>query len=98
MKIISAKIDDELYSVFQNYCQDRGSNINETLGGVIREVVTGKIKPAPTGLAGRIPLCPRCGFILFPNFGEGTLNCLRCGFYAQTPGPGGWQRGEFKID
>jgi len=98
MKTAGCKITDELYSAFQNYCQGQGRNINEVLISLIEQTLGGKIKPAPTGLAGRIPFCPECGFILFPNFGEGTLNCLKCGFYSRTPGPETWQRGDLKIE
>lgn len=98
MRTATAKITDEEYEAFNNWCQSNNSTINETLGNLIRQILEGKIKPRPTGLETRIPFCPQCGFILFPNFGQGTLNCLRCGFFAQTPGPEKWQRGDFKIE
>lgn len=98
MRIVSAKIDDETHAAFYEYCQGQGASINEVIGSLIRQAVSGKLKPAPTGLAARLPFCPRCGYILFPNFSEGTLNCLRCGFFALAPGPKKWKQGQFEIE
>lgn len=97
MKTLGCKVSDDLYSTFQTFCRSRERNINEVLTNLVEQTLEGKMKPRPTGLESRIPFCPECGFVLFPRFGEGTLNCLRCGFYSRTSGPKKWQRGEFEI-
>lgn len=98
MKTAGARISDQEYEALKEYANSQGSNVNAILGKLARETIGGSIKPKLTkdssgGVRGRIPYCPKCGFILSFNFKSSEWGCLSCGyfFYVQAPV---WQRGQ----
>jgi ribosomal protein S27AE len=93
MKTAGARISDQEYQLLQEYAKSKGSNVNSILGNLAREAIGGSIEPKGRDSGSKIPYCPRCGFLMFFDFRDNTLACIKCGhcFEVETPS---WQEGE----
>lgn len=98
MKTAGARVSDEEYRILQEYAKSQGSNVNAVLRGLVQGVTEGKVEPrvmkdSSTGVRGKIPYCPRCGFLLSFNFASSEWGCLNCGFFCYAEAPT-WEEGE----
>jgi len=94
MRTAGARITEREYKALQTYCKENNTNINTVLNSMIRNLLQGKVRPEPTGMNDRIPFCPRCGFVLYPNFRDKSWNCLRCGYFSYFDSIPSFQEGE----
>lgn len=80
MKTISARVSDEEYQAFQEWCQEHRTVMNEAIKSLVSELVRGR--RSLTRLTKRIGICPVCGeqLFLFNRGAECFLICLNCDF------------------
>jgi len=80
MKLINARIPDELFAQVESLCSEKGVSISEAVRSALLELVKGKVKLIPTSLSKRADVCPVCGHELH-TYQEGRdvyLICIVC--------------------
>ena len=80
MKLINARIPDELLQAVEKLCTEKGVTISEAIRSALQELVRGKVKMVPTSLSKRADVCPICGHELH-TYQEGRdvyLICILC--------------------
>jgi len=93
MKTAGARISNEEYEALKEYAKSQGSNINAILGNLVRGLTEGKVEPKRRDSTSKIPLCPRCGYLMFYYFARSEMACPNCGYFFEIDEPQ-WQRGE----
>lgn len=98
MRTASTKLDKEEYAQLRDYAESQGTSVSELLREFVQGLGGGGAEPRPTknfstGVRGKIPYCPRCGFLLSFNFASSEWGCLNCGFFCYAEAPT-WQEGE----
>lgn len=97
MRTASTRLLDEDFETLRGYCQDNNTNMNELLGSLVRRTLEGKIKPKPIRFDTRIPFCPKCGFLMFFDFHDDNLACIKCGYCFGVERIPNWDHGEARI-
>lgn len=93
MKTAGARISDQEYEALKEYANSQGSNVNAILGKLARKAIGGSIEPKGRDSTSKIPLCPRCGYLMFYYFARSEMACPNCGYFFEIDEPQ-WQRGE----
>ncbi|MBA7500372.1 MAG: hypothetical protein GH144_01315 [Clostridia bacterium] len=93
MKTAGARISNGEYEALKEFAKGKGSNVNAILGNLVREAIGGSIEPKRKDSGTKIPLCPRCGYLMFFDFRDNTLGCIKCGYCFEVETPS-WQPGE----
>lgn len=77
MKIVSARIPDELFNALEQFCAENGSNINKVVAQAILAAIKGKVELKPLGAK---DICPRCGHTthLIQSNSKLYFVCLNC--------------------
>lgn len=100
MKTAGTKLNKEEYDQLRDYAESQGTSVSELLRGLVQGVTRGEVQPrfrkdssTGIGVRGNFPLCPRCGYLMFFDFRDDTLACIKCGYCFEVDTPS-WQRGE----
>ncbi len=98
MRSAGTKLSKEEYDNLKDYAESQGTSVSELLREFVQGLTEGKVEPrfrkdSSSGVRGNFPLCPRCGYLMFFDFRDNTLACIKCGhcFEVETPS---WQEGE----
>ncbi|MBA7622587.1 hypothetical protein ES703_29965 [subsurface metagenome] len=99
MRTAGTKLSTEEYESLKQYAEAQGSNVNAILRALVQGVTEGKVEPKPSKdssvpVRGKIPYCPRCGFIMFFDFHDYNLACIRCGYCCPLETVPRWERGD----
>lgn len=98
MKTAGTKLSKQEYDQLRDYAESQGTSVSELLREFVQGLSGVRVEPRPTkdssiGLRGKIPYCPRCGYLMFYYFARSEMACANCGYYFEIPEPQ-WQRGE----
>lgn len=97
-RTISCRIPQDLYESLQDLATEKRITMTEAIVAGLRKVCEGKIALMPPNWEKRVPFCPQCNFILYPEYSGKVahLACFRCGFYTSLPEPE-WEEGEYYL-
>lgn len=93
MKTAGARLSDQEYEALKNYAKGKGSNVNAILGNLVRGTIGTSIGSKGRDSTSKIPLCPRCKFLMSYYVGRSEMVCPKCGYFFEIEEPH-WQRGE----
>ena len=98
MRTASTKLAKEEYDNLKDYAESQGTSVSELLREFVQELSGGKVEPrvmkdSSPRTRGKVPYCPRCGYLMFYYFARSEMACPNCGYYFEIDEPQ-WQRGE----